>query len=97
MICVDAGSVFQPAALNRSVAGAIYVRGTATFPGGGLSGGFLLDNYGTVSFPSGLNANGAITINNRLSLSRGGGALAAIVAIPRLRKGPAPSRCPGWR
>ena len=64
VICVDAGAVFQPAALNGSVAGSIYVRGTATFPGGGLSGGFLLDNYGSVSFPSGLNANGAITINN---------------------------------
>ena len=65
VICVDTGSTFQPSALNGAVAGDIFVRGTANFPGGGLAGGFRLDNYGTVTFSSGLNANGAIDLVNR--------------------------------
>ncbi len=55
VICVDTGAVFQPGALNGSVAGSLYVRGTATLSVGGFAGGFLLDNYGTVSFPGTLN------------------------------------------
>ena len=65
VICVDTGAVFQPGALNGSVAGSMYVRGTATLSVGGFAGGFLLDNYGTVSFPGTLNANGAIQVINR--------------------------------
>ena len=65
VICVDTGAVFQPGALNGSVAGSLYVRGTANLSVGGFAGGFLLDNYGTVSFPGTLNANGAIQVINR--------------------------------
>jgi uncharacterized repeat protein (TIGR01451 family) len=67
VICVNNGGTFQPSALNGSVAGSVFVRGGAVFPGDGLSAGFLLDNYGTVSFPSSLNANGAIQLINRPS------------------------------
>ena len=65
VICVDTGAVFQPAALNGSVAGSLFVRGTANLSVGGFAGGFLLDNYGTVSFPGTLNANGAVIVINR--------------------------------
>ncbi len=54
VICVDTGAGFQPAALNGSVAGSLYVRGTANLNSANLSGGFLFDNYGTASLPNGL-------------------------------------------
>jgi len=41
-ICVDTGAVFQPGALNGSVAGSLYLRGTANLSAGGFAGGLPL-------------------------------------------------------
>ena len=65
VICVDAGATFQPSAFNGVGAAALYVRGTANISVGGFPGGFLLDNYGTVSFPGTLNSNGAVEFINQ--------------------------------
>lgn len=63
VICVATTSTFQPGAINNP-AGVILVRGTAVLPATGLNTGFVLDNFGTTTFPSGVNVNGAAAITN---------------------------------
>jgi uncharacterized repeat protein (TIGR01451 family) len=62
-ICVGAGATFTPPFVNNA-AGAIYNRGTSSFPGLNVATGFVLDNFASTTFTSNLNFNGSATITN---------------------------------
>ncbi len=63
-ICVETGSTFAPGNLNNA-AGTLLNYGTSNLNTFSYNTGTVIDNYGTLSFLSGLNTNGATTFRNR--------------------------------
>jgi hypothetical protein len=62
-VCVGAGATFAPPYMNNA-AGAVFNRGTITFPGLAVAAGFRVDNSGAVTFGSNINTNGAAALVN---------------------------------
>lgn len=62
-ICVGTNATFSPSSLNN-ISGSIVNHGVANMPGFSVNGGFLIENYGRMYFPSNLNMNGTGSITN---------------------------------
>lgn len=67
-VCVETGATFNPSNINV-IAGTLTNYGTTTLQTFVYNTGAVIDNYGTLSFPGGLNTNGATTFRNRAGAS----------------------------
>ncbi|MBJ6611143.1 MAG: VWA domain-containing protein [Candidatus Thiothrix moscowensis] len=63
-VCVETGATFNPSNINI-IAGTLTNYGTTILQTFVYNAGAVIDNYGTLTFPGGLNTNGITTFRNR--------------------------------